>query len=238
MASFGPRVALSYGRWGGVVGGGGSRATGPAWVEEWGSVLGGQRPETDLNWADGSGRQRLQVLRVQEVAGVSAQHLQDPDREPVRLAQGVRRGQEGHHCRHRRPLPAAAAAAAAAALAPPPRGRRSSERSPPAVRSGAQRPGCSTTPVRPACCKARGSVWSRLPPGLRMPRPQPASVSTPAASPRLRPSMAPRTPGLGSLRPLAGRERPEKGGSGGRDAVPPGVGRVWTPRPQSPPPWA
>lgn len=45
---------------------------------------------------------------------MSAQHLQDPDREPVRLAQGVRRGQEGHRRRHRRPLPAAAAAAAAA----------------------------------------------------------------------------------------------------------------------------
>lgn len=43
---------------------------------------------------------------------MSAQHLQDPDREPVRLAQGIRRGQEGHRRRHRRPLPAAAAAAA------------------------------------------------------------------------------------------------------------------------------
>lgn len=45
---------------------------------------------------------------------MSAQHLQDPDREPIRLAQRVRRGQEGHRRRHRRPLPAAAAAAAAA----------------------------------------------------------------------------------------------------------------------------
>lgn len=46
---------------------------------------------------------------------MSAQHLQNPDREPIRLAQRVRRGQEGHRRRHRRPLPAAAAAAAAAA---------------------------------------------------------------------------------------------------------------------------
>lgn len=115
MASFGPLVPLSY--WG--RGGGREQSQGPSMGGGVGSVLGGQRRETDLNGADGSGGQRLQVLRVQEVTGVSAQHLQDPDREPVRLAQGVRRGQEGHHCRHRRPLPAAAAAAAAAAFGCP-----------------------------------------------------------------------------------------------------------------------
>lgn len=111
-----PRVALSYGGRG--EGRSREQSHGPS-MGGVGSVLGGQRPETDLNGADGSGGQRLQVLRVQEVTGVSAQHLQDPDREPVRLAQGVRRGQEGHHCRHRRPLPAAAAAAAAAAFGCP-----------------------------------------------------------------------------------------------------------------------
>lgn len=80
--------------------------------------LGQQRQRTllgvQLNGADGSGGQRLQVLRMQEVAGVRAQHLQDPDGEPVCLAQGVRRGQERHRRRHRRPLPASAATAAAA----------------------------------------------------------------------------------------------------------------------------
>lgn len=87
---------------------------GPTLVGGMGTALGGRDQDTDLNGADGSGRQRLQVLRVQEVAGVSAQHLQDPDREPVRLALGVRRWQEGHRYRPHRPLPAAAAAGAAA----------------------------------------------------------------------------------------------------------------------------
>ena len=81
------------------------------WWAEWGGRSAGSDQGTDLDGAHGRGGQRLQVLRVQEVAGVSAQHLQYPDGEPVRLAQGVRRGQEGHR---RRPLPAAAAAATAA----------------------------------------------------------------------------------------------------------------------------
>lgn len=84
------------------------------WWAEWGRRWTGSDQSTDLNGADGSGGQRLQVLRMQEVAGVRAQHLQDPDGEPVCLAQGVRRGQERHRRRHRRPLPASAATAAAA----------------------------------------------------------------------------------------------------------------------------
>lgn len=66
----------------------GAQAVGPSaepWSAEWGRRCAGS-DQTDLNGADGSGGQRLQVLRVQEVAGVSAQHLQDPDRKPIRLA--------------------------------------------------------------------------------------------------------------------------------------------------------
>lgn len=67
----------------------GAQAGGPSAEQrcaEWGWRCAGSDQQTDLNGADGSGGQRLQVLRVQEVAGVSAQHLQDPDRKPIRLA--------------------------------------------------------------------------------------------------------------------------------------------------------
>lgn len=158
------------------------------WWAEWGRRRAGSDQETDLNGADGSGGQRLQVLRVQEVAGVSAQHLQDPDREPVRLAQGVRRGQEGHRRRHRRPLPAAAAAAAAAFGCPWVRssGRIAhlEEAAPLGGRGGRGRTGEASSRGGWARAAASGAVQQSL-------RLHPSSTDAAAAPPPPPPPLAP-----------------------------------------------